>query len=907
MSTWRSKARKLFRVGRFMGTDAVEHELDQELRFHVESTIEALIEEGLSAEEARAEATRRFGDLGSYAKTLAALDKQRVRRQSLADRVAGVRQTIRHAARSLGRSPALSIGIIATFALGIGANATMFSVIDRLLLRPPDGVRDADQIRRVLVEREFMGRRVTQSAITYPDLQDLTAARAFEEVAGVAGPRSWTMGYGVEARGVSVEMVSGSYFHLLGAEARLGRLISPEDDDYTRNGVAVLSHSAWTRHFGRDPDVLGRELSLDSGRFIVIGVAAEGFNGIDLSPIDIWIPLKQGANLWQSGPWETERGFYFIEAIGRLAPGSSDEAAEVETTLLHRRGRAEDPRYDRNAVITLAPIQRARGPWESGESVVARWLGGVAMIVLLIAAANVANLLLARGLRRRREVAVRLALGISRGRLIGFVAAEGLILAVMGGVAALAVAEWGGRLITSLLLEDVYFSQVVTGRVVLFTFAVSILAALLSTLLPALQASRPDLVQDLRSGNPGEAPTSTRIRKGLLVVQVAFSVVLLVGAGLFVRSLSAVAQVDLGVEPRGLVTVSLDFGEDPAARPQGTVDAPPPVSSQEATELYQLALERLRALPLVRSASVSAFPIFTGVIRSTIRVAGADSIPISPYGGPYINWVDGEYLRTAGISLLAGRDFQNFTPGDAPVMVVSQLMADVLWPGESALGKCVYVGNADDPPCSEVIGVAEEFRRSVTSERAMQYFVPLSRRSPREMLVRVDGDAEAALGPISEVLRGLDPRIRFSSVGTMEQRLDPQTRSWRMGATLFSVFGLLALIVAAVGLYSMLSFGVEQRTREMGVRWALGASVANVASLVLGESLRLTAFAIALGLALSVWASRFVGDLLFEVSPTDPKILAGAGGLLMCVAMVAALGPSLRMARLDPLVVLRSE
>ena len=192
----------------------------------------------------------------------------------------------------------------------------------------------------------------------------------------------------------------------------------------------------------------------------------------------------------------------------------------------------------------------------------------------------------------------------------------------------------------------------------------------------------------------------------------------------------------------------------------------------------------------------------------------------------------------------------------------------------------------------------------------MQYFVPLSfhpRFSPRELLVRVDGDAEAALGPISDVLRGLDPRIRFASVGTMEQRLDPQTRSWRMGATLFSVFGLLALIVAAVGLYSMLSFGVEQRTREMGVRWALGASVANVASLVLGESLRLTAFAIALGLALSVWASRFVGDLLFEVSPTDPKILAGAGGLLMCVAMVAALGPSLRMARLDPLVVLRSE
>ena len=243
-------------------------------------------------------------------------------------------------------------------------------------------------------------------------------------------------------------------------------------------------------------------------------------------------------------------------AVGRLAPGSSDEAAEVETTLLHRRGRAEDSSYDPNAQITLAPIQLALGPLASGESVIARWLGGVAVIVLLIAAANIANLLLSRGLRRRREVAVRLALGISRSRLIGFVTAEGLILAFSGGVAALVVAEWGGRLITSLLLEDVYFSQVVTGRVVLFTLAVASLAALLSTLLPALQASRPDLVQDLRSGNPGEAPTSARVRKGLLVVQVAFSVVLIVGAGLFVRSLSAVAQLDLGVEP-GVIRAKL--------------------------------------------------------------------------------------------------------------------------------------------------------------------------------------------------------------------------------------------------------------------------------------------------------------------------------------------------------------
>ncbi len=789
----------------------------------------------------------------------------------------------------------------------------MFSVIDRLLLRPPEGVRDADQIRRVLVERElFVGRRITTAGITYPDLQDFTVARAFEEVAGFTGRRNWTMGYGVEASVVGVEMVSGTYFHLLGAEARLGRLISPEDDDYTRNGVAVLSHTAWTRRFGRDPDVLGRELSLDSGRFIVIGVAAEGFNGLGLSPIDIWVPLKQGANLLQSGPWETGRGFYFIAAVGRLAPGSSGEAAEVETTLLHRQGRAEDSRYDPNAEITLAPIQPARGPLASGESVVARWLGGVAVIVLLIAAANIANLLLARGLRRRREVAVRLALGISRSRLIGFVTAEGLILALTGGVAALAVAEWGGRLITSLLLEGVYFSQVVTGRVALFTFAVSILAALLSTLLPALQASRPDLVQDLRSGNPGEAPTSARIRKGLLVVQVAFSVVLIVGAGLFVRSLSAVAHVDLGIEPRGLVTASLEFGEGPAARPDGTVDRPAPVSSEQVTELYQLALTRLRALPLVRSASVTAAPFFDTHMAIALRVPGVDSIPRLPNGGPFINPVDGEYLSTAGISLVAGRDFQNFTPGDAPVIVVSQLMAELLWPAETALGKCVYVGrDAGDPPCSEVIGVAEESRRiSLTEERAMQYFVPLSlhpRFSPRELLVRVDGDAEAALGPISEVLRGLDPTVRFASVGTMEQRLDPQARSWRIGATLFSVFGLIALIVAAVGLYSMLSFGVEQRTREMGVRWTLGASVANVVSLVLRESLRLTAFAIALGVALSVWASRFVGDLLFEVSPTDPKILAGAAALLMFVAMVAALRPVLRVVRLDPVVVLRSE
>ena len=720
------------------------------------------------------------------------------------------------------------------------------------------------------------------------------------------------MGYGVEASVIGVDMVSGAYFPLLGAEAMLGRLISPEDDDYTQDGVAVLSHSAWTQHFGRDPNVLGRELLLDSGWFIVIGVAAEGFNGLGLSPIDIWVPLRQGANLVEPGPWETGRGYYFLQAVGRLAPASSDEATEVEITLLHRRGRAEDSLYDPNAEITLAPIQEARGPFASADSVVARWLGGVAVIVLLIAAANIANLLLARGLRRRREVAVRLALGISRRRLIGFVTAEGLMLALAGGALALVVAEWGGRLITLFLLEDAYFSRVATGRVAIFTFAVSMLAAVLSTLLPALQASRPDLVQDLRSGNPGEAPTSARIRKGLLVVQVAFSVMLIVGAGLFVRSVSAVARVDLGVEPRGLVTASLEFGERPEARREGTGDRPDPISGEEITELYQLALGRLRALPFVRSASVTAAPIFSLNMTLPIRVPGADSIPSLLYGGPYVNPVGGEYLRTAGINLVAGRDFQGFTPGDAPVMVVSQLMADLLWPGESALGKCVHMGrDEEDPPCSEVIGVAEDSRRMVlTEERAMQYFVPLSfhrRFSPRELLVRVEGDAEAALGSVSEVLIGLDPRIRLSSVTTMEQRLDPLARSWQMGATLFSVFGLIALIVAAVGLYSILSFGVEQRTREMGVRSALGASAADVVSVLVGESLRLTGLAIALGLGLSVWASRFVRDLLFEVSPTDPKVMAGAAAILMLVAMAAALRPTLRVARLDPVVVLRSE
>jgi predicted permease len=612
--------------------------------------------------------------------------------------------------------------------------------------------------------------------------------------------------------------------------------------------------------------------------------------------------------------WEGNRGWYWFGAVVRLAPDVDVAAAEEEATALHRNGRRdmiEQDRYPAEASIALDPLIAARGPEASGESRVARWLGGVSLLVLLIACANVANLLLARGTRRRRELAVRLALGVGRGRLVSTMVVECILLALLGGAVALVVALWAGGVVRGTLLPGVYFpGSAVGGRVLLFAGAAALLAGVLAGFAPALQATRADLAGDLAMGAGVGSTRRSRTRAALTILQGALSVVLLVGAGLFVRSASRVHDLDLGLDVDRLVVATLEFEGDGTFL--GTrADALPDVSEEQArNDIYRAAMERVLHEPGVEAATTTSSP-FGWAFATSLEVPGLDSIPRLAGGGPYFQDVTPEYLRTVGLRVTRGRDLaESDAHGTPPVTMVSETMARTLWPDEDPLGKCMLVGDGATR-CTTVVGVVEDASRgSLEEDPYMAYYMPLAQRDGRQanaLYLRVSGDASEVAARVAPILRGIDPRVRFASVTPLREQLDPQARAWTLGAMMFSVFGALALIVAAIGLYGVLAFDIAQRTRELGIRAALGAERGRLLRSVVAAGVRLGAAGVTLGLLVAWFAGRFASDLLFHTSPHDPQVLIGVAGALLAVSIAASFVPGVRATHIDPSEALRVE
>jgi predicted permease len=720
------------------------------------------------------------------------------------------RDNLGYAARGLFRSPGFTAAVVVTLALGIGVNAAMFGVVDRLLLSQPTQVRDADQVRRLyprMLSRRS-GQLVHQFAQSYLDYTDWQEAGSFSSVAAY-WTNGATLGRGAEAVRVDASLVSASYFPLLGVEPALGRFFDESEDRPGATGVAVLSYGLWQARFGGDPSVLGRVLDIGRGSYTVIGVGPRGFSGVDLNQVDLWAPLHAFSVEQETDRWKRTRNYYWIKVIARLAPGVSVEAAEAEATQLHRNGRRDEierDRYDENVTVVAAPIVKARGPAASRESTVSVLLAGVSLAVLLIACANVANLLLARGLRRRKEIAVRLALGISRRRLTGQLLTESVVLATLGGAAALLLAAWGGDLIRYALLPDVAWTASPIGsRVLVFTAVLALVTGIVSGIVPAIQAGRRDLASDLKQSARAGMVRRSRTRAALLVTQGTLSVVLLVGAGLFVRSLSRIEGEDLGLDPRAVVYAQLEL--EPRER-----------TAEELHEIYRRSLERLRALPAVEHAGASGGLPFWGASLGDVFVPGLDSIGAPP-PGVHAETVTPGYFAALGIAIRRGRDFnQADAAGAAPVVIVNESMARRLW-GEDPLGQCLLL-ESRDAPCTQVVGVVADSRRmQVVETQKWVTYVPAAQAAdatPSSILLRGRGDAEA-LAPIAqrELLAG-DPDIRYAVVQPLQDRIDPQIRSYKLGATMFSVFGGLALLVAALGLYSVLAFNVAQRTHEIG-------------------------------------------------------------------------------------------
>jgi predicted permease len=810
-------------------------------------------------------------------------------------------QDFRYALRTLARSPGLSLAAVLTLGLGIGANTAMFGVVDRLFFRPPAHVVDPDRVVRLYVTTTMPPWGTNTSSIgTYPRYEDLRdRARSFEAVAAY-GRGSFSFGLGPQAERVTGRLVTASFFSVLGVRPELGRFFSADEDSVGRAAhVAVLSREFWTRRFGADQAVLGKTLQLGRSVYTVIGVAPQGFAGIDLEVPDLWVPLTAAAPEVMGPAALGPRYFWLSGVVARLRPRVNPGQAGAEATAIYRSRFVQSG--DSTGTVSLGSVHEALGPNASKDAKLSVWLGVMCAIVLLIACANVANLLLARAVQRKREIAVRLALGASRGRLARQLLADSAVLTVLGGGTALLITLWLGPVLSSSLLSDSATTPGLDTRVLLFATVAVLVTAVLAGFAPAYHASAPDLSSALKSGEREGTFQRSRVRTGLLVGQVALTLVLLAGAGLFVSSLRHVQGLRLGFDADRLIVASVDLQRLGYERPA-------------ANALYEDMRERVKRLPGVSGASLAVGHPFGWAFAMTLFVPGLDSLPRSPSGGPYFVAVTPDYFQTMGAAVRRGRALvPTDIAGAQRVAVVNETMARLYWPGQDPLGKCLKIKNPR-APCTTVVGVVEDARlNQVTDEGAVQYFIPLAQadsvtNSPvTALLVRTAGPADALVGAVRRTIQETAADLPYPSIDPMPRLFAWQLRPWRLGSVLLSLFGALGLVLAGVGLYGVLSYVVSQRTQEMGVRIALGAGRRDILELVMGQALRVTGWGLLLGAAGALAVGRAIGSLLYGVKPHDPLVLSLVMVILGAVAAVASYLPARRATKVDPMVALRYE
>ena len=891
--------RRLFRL--VVRPPAVEQEIDAEISFHLEEEARARMALGDSPDAAMAEARKRFGNLKETRAVLARIDRERRMQERRASRFADLMQDLGYAFRGFRRQPGFALMVILTLGLGIGANATMFGVVDRLLIRPPAFLKHPDRSGRIYLRRPLPdGAERIDNNISYRRFTELSAARSLEAAAAFFDDQEHVVGSGENARRMDVSLVSASFWPMFDIVPALGRFFG-EEEDRTPGGspVVVLGYGFWQSEFAGDPGVIGTQLLVGPRAYTVIGVAPDGFNGMSTRRVAAYIPITAGAFDEFGDRYFATHNISWLEMLARRRPGVSGEAADADATLTFRQSLAAQPENRPEAIarsraeLTSALYQR--GPNRSDEARVAVWLAGVAAIVLLIACANVANLLLGRALRRRRELAVRITLGAGRRRLLRQLLTESSLLALLGGVAGLLVARFGGGVLQRALLPGVDWSTVplLDSRMLLFAAAMVVITGLLTGLLPAWHAGRTDLSVSLKAGGREGSRSRARIQTGLLVAQAAMSVMLLVGAGLFLRSLRNVHSVDLGYDPFRMIVVQPILRGERLTRP-------------ERGALAQRLLDRARAMPGVEKATLTFGVPFWRSNTTDLFLPGRDSL--TGLGSFYQNAVAEDYFEATGTTIRRGRPLTLADrSGPGQVAVVSETLGEKLWPGADPIGQCVKV-NADTMPCSSVVGVARDVRwGSLGDNDRMQIYQPMNLEDSGWLFIRTGGDPARLVEPVRRELQRVMPGAAYVNVRSVSSTLDFVLRPWRLGATMFTLFGGLALIVAAVGLYGVIAYSVTQRTHEMGVRAALGAKRGDLLRLVVGEGLRITVIGIVLGAAASLAAGRFLASLLFGVSASDPGTFVLVAVVLLGVAGVASVIPAWRAARADPTSALRAD
>jgi predicted permease len=872
------------RIAGIFGKSQRDKDLSAELESHLQMHIDDNTRTGMTPEEARRRAIIKLGGIEST--------KENYRDRRSIPVIETLLQDVRFGLRMLRRNPGFALAVVLTLALGIGANLTMFSVVDSLLFRKPEHILAPEQLMRVA----YTGRGGTYRSnfLGYKGIREND--RSLDLTVAFSALQDFDRGANVHQ--VNVDFVDANYFNLLGTQIEIGRgFAKDEDQEDTAAAVAILSYQFWRKQFAGDIHVLGRQISIGERIYTVIGIAPRGFNGEYTTIVDGWLPFADAPTSVPGIATDANLRYHFAYAVGRLKGNATPKtaAAEADAVYLHSGG---NPEFK----IVVDPLYPSRTAHLSQNARVSLWLAGVAFVVLLIGCANVTNLFLVRVTQRQHELAVRLQLGAGRTRLVSQVLVESMLLAVLGACAALLVMEWSSPLVRAFLFRPGFFvGDLVSYRVAAMTFLFGTLTGLASGIVPAWRASHANVLEALKSAGHGKSSARSGLRSGLLVAQVALTLVLIVGAGLFIRSLRNVYARDLGFEPDRALIATVDLrkaGFQPTA----------------INTVYHQMLDRVRALPGVESAGLSTI-IPLQMQTFTSGTIPSEMSPSKPRIFAAMEAVSPGYIEAMGMKLIQGRTFRATDhPGAPSVVIVNENFVREIWPGQNPVGKC-FMAKGKNSVCWEIVGVVSNMNvLSNSSDMKGAIFIPLEQElatEPKEivnsLVIRTPTKSAAVTAAVFSTLESVAPNGRYVDVHLLSQALDPETRSWQLGASMFSFFGALALMLAAVGIYGVLAFMVRQRTSEIGIRMALGALPGNILGLVVWKGMKLVLLGSVIGIAAALGLSRLLRTLLFEVRPTDLTSYVAACGVLIAVALLACLLPAWRAARVDPATSLRHE
>jgi predicted permease len=883
----------------YLRRDQFDRELEEEMKFHLEMKAEEGRTSGMSPQEARYAAERQFGNQALL--------------QEVSREMWGVRsietffQDLRYGVRMLLKSKAVTTVAVLSLALGIGANTAIFGLIDAVLLK----MLPVDRPEQLYFIQNVGPRRPGGGAPPYPCFERFRDQnQSFSSLAAFTS-RNPKINIDGQVEEVSGQYVSGNYFSLLGVNPILGRTLSLADDTVRGRGgqdglVAVISYNYWTRRFGQNPGVIGKVVRIGNDPVTIIGVTPPEFYG--LSPgreANISLPISmEGAEML------ADRTSWWFHAVGRLKPGAQPEQARAELdtifqSYMNETGFNAESRRENFARIALTPASKGLNTLRRQFSRPLQALMAIVAMVLLIACANVANLLLARATARRKEFAVRLALGASRFRLVRQMLTESLLLVSLGGLLGLLFARWGsaflvsffatgrGRLIVNLPLDY---------RVLLFTAGVALITGLIFGLAPALQATRIDPNPALKDSAGTSTRSRLRLGKSLVVAQVALSLLLLVGAGLFVRTLHNLRSKDAGFRAEGVLTMKIN--------PPETI-----YQGERLANLWKDVLARVERLPDVRSASLCALSPLDGGGRGVLARVSGFTPRADNEKGIRLNQVSPDYFQTFGIALVQGRGFTNADNESAPRgALFNEAAARFYFGDRSPIGEQItfFPGHTHTTVPYQIVGVVRDAHyENLREPDTRLVYLPLAQKLDRlerlTLAVRAEGRPADLTNVISNEMRTIGSDILLTDIATLNEQVDQSLLQEQLVATLSLFFGLLALLLACIGLYGVMSYDVARRTHEIGIRMALGASAQRVVRLVLRETLLWVALGVVIGLGAALATTRWVESLLFGLKPNDPLTIGLAALVLLAVAAVAGYLPARRAARVDPLVAVRHE